>query len=149
MAYDMYTRHNPAAFGVADDTHFCANIWKMKNLRRVLDAAGALDWSCKPGEWREGQPDEFRRSPDPKKVPGYKFCSNDGWWVQPEECLVLAVALEGVTEQQVLEADRTPQQKIWDSDLLEETSIAQMVADAQKFGEFCRRAAALGGFEVC
>lgn len=33
------------------------------------------------------------RSPNPARVPTAKFCSNDGWLVTPDECLVLARGL--------------------------------------------------------
>jgi hypothetical protein len=34
-----------------------------------------------------------RRSKTAGKVPAFKFTSNDGWWVQPEECRVVSTAL--------------------------------------------------------
>ena len=33
------------------------------------------------------------RSPLPNLVPSYKFCSNDGWLVVPEECVIISSGL--------------------------------------------------------
>lgn len=33
-------------------------------------------------------------SPQPGRVPGYKFATNDGWLVTPEECGLIAAAVE-------------------------------------------------------
>lgn len=63
-------------------------------------------------------------SPDPSKVPAHKFCSNDGWLVNPAQCLVLAEKLE-----KVLTPDH---EDAW----------------ALSFAAGCREAAPRGGFRV-
>jgi len=34
------------------------------------------------------------QSSDPRRVPLFKFCSNDDWWVSPRECAAIAKALD-------------------------------------------------------
>lgn len=42
---------------------------------------------------RQRQQGLSRRSRKQGKVPAFKFCSNDGWHVTPEECLIVASGL--------------------------------------------------------
>jgi hypothetical protein len=49
--------------------------------------------------WRDAL-ERWRRTPstEPGRVPAFKFCTNDGWIVTPEECTIIANGLEaGVT----------------------------------------------------
>ena len=70
----------------------CLSIGQMAFVRQVLDAAGVLDHEVEMPEikadWNEA------RSPHPRRIPAFKLQSNDWWFVEPEECHVLADALE-------------------------------------------------------
>lgn len=195
MGYDMYMRDT--GFEGGDDAYFRANIWGMGSLRRVMTAAGVLDWDGARGEFPE-PPEELQarmeegdeeaerawddkllpflgqRSGDPKKVPGFKFCSNDGWWVTPEECELIAAALGGEVSTEALEAeiDRYNEEhvawmreaKLLEGELTPErcralvqqgslqskdaVELSEMVEHAREFADYCRRAAPRGGFRV-
>lgn len=98
MGYDMY--------GARSKNYFRANIWGMGEIRQLLDKAGALSHEDSPrfpddkdfktdesyreacDAIRKGEPPEH-----PQAVPLYKFCSNDGWVVWPNEALFIAQKL--------------------------------------------------------
>lgn len=162
MGYDLYTRDEE----VAEPLYFRANIWAMGNLRSIMEAAGALDWDTEMPSWPDIDPeleerldsedDKVReqaeaeydeltdglretRSEDPGKVPGFKFCSNDGWVILPEECRALAERLKAMPPEQILEAvrgDSKDDEKEWLLDYVKE------------YAEFCAEAAERNGFAV-
>jgi hypothetical protein len=87
----------------ADTNYYRLNIWGMSTMRRIMDDAGLLEWSD-AGEWPdvdEEDPDaaakvrewKSRGAGDDQQVPAYKFGSNDGWIVTPDECRVIAAKL--------------------------------------------------------
>jgi hypothetical protein len=61
-----------------------------KKLQRRIrpDEAPTLERFLK--RWRAAT---GRRSKAPGKVPAFKFTSNDGWWVRPEECRLVSTEL--------------------------------------------------------
>lgn len=68
------------------------NIWGMRACRDAMTEGGVLDHETPlphhAEAWNEVQ--LATRSADPNKVPAFKFCSNDGWIVTPEECHLIA-----------------------------------------------------------
>jgi len=113
MGYDMYT--------VVGEEYFCTNIWGMDSLRNLMGHADVLGWEgegtkwpnsdkAKEVDWDENHPnviehekacDVVRKAQceDRGKVPGHKFCSNDGWIVTPRECLLIAAGVEKFLEE--------------------------------------------------
>lgn len=106
MGYDMQWEKDGS-----DEGYFRANIWGMGTLRYTMYLAGVLDeeaempqWPERPKDLKEERDDDPRaielekqrdatratRSTDPGKVPIFKFGSNDGWIVTPEESRLIA-----------------------------------------------------------
>lgn len=150
MGYDMYAVRANKLHG--DGTYHRANIWGMGMLRSVMSAANVLDWNAQHEPWgsfkeddRKGQKQNARvrafRSKDKNLVPGDKFCSNDGWIITPEECLLIANGLDRLL--------RNPK-RITYTVYLDGTKILTKEEReyVQKFSNFCRRSALLGGFKV-
>lgn len=99
MGYDMQWEKDDS-----DDGYHRANISGMGFLRWAMDEAGVLDWDAEQPPWPEDNEDEAAheeavkpvlsfRSKDPGKVPGEKFCSNDGWYVVPEESRTISTGM--------------------------------------------------------
>jgi hypothetical protein len=94
VGYDMYIEGalEVGAKGLSNDDepgYFRLNIFGMSRYRDYMDELGMLDWqtSAPDGEGYE----DFALD-EPTGIPGYKFCSNDGWLVTPAEIRV-ALAL--------------------------------------------------------
>ena len=79
---------------------FRLNIFGMGRYREYMELAGMLDNEWAGPEYHEGdqagwdeavmtQPREV-----PDGIPTYKFCSNDGWLVTPEEIRSALAAME-------------------------------------------------------
>jgi hypothetical protein len=80
------------------------------------------------------------RSPLPGKVPAYKFDGNDGWHVVPEECALIAVALEHLLAD--LPGDLA-ERVDWDDS---EDALIEWIED---WMDYNRVAASHGGYRVC
>jgi len=141
MGYDMYT--------LKGEDYFRANIWGMQILRAVMEDAGILDWEASHAEWpkhdcpkgatdkevtaydkmyeKKCLPLRRSRSSQPDMVPGFKFSSNDGWIVVPEECDII-------------------QRKM--SEFLEEGYNGENLEFIQEFVVYCKGAVSKGGFKV-
>ena len=96
MGYDFYRRDNlrePRSY--SGDGCFRAANDTFALIYGVMSAFGILD-EVMQGPEPKGASEETRalRSADPALVPAYKFLSNDGWIVTPEECDIVASALE-------------------------------------------------------
>lgn len=128
-----------------DGNYFRANIWAMSVLRDVLSKYALLTERGHPS-WPRGDEDttavRAQRAPTDTAVGAWKFCSNDGWIVTPDECLILSQGIdEALNEadfERVLAAalsGRDDKADQWE----------QYIA---RFGEFCWSAAMRGGFEV-
>jgi len=70
MGYDLEAVSPDAG---ENTRHLCLNMWAMAELRHLLYTMGV---------WESGRVDE------------YKFTSNNGWHVTPEECRFLADACD-------------------------------------------------------
>ena len=79
------------------------------------------------------------RSPVPGKVPGYKFGSNEGWLVTPEECSLIAAALERLLADL---PDDLAEQIGW------EDSVDALIEWIEDWMDYNRVAAAHGGYTV-
>ncbi len=100
---------------------FRANISAMPVLRDAMTASGVMDWeweaqwpapsSLAPGDpdspeyeaWAEAvfalhEPVRAARASNAGLVPAAKFCSNERWLVHPEECIIIARALDRLLE---------------------------------------------------
>lgn len=159
MGYDMHTVAEDHNWD--DDSYFRANIWGMQMLRGAMKAANVLDTDYDDPEWpevkqEEGESEEMWdarreemcapirafRSEKKGLVPIGKFCSNDGWHIVPEECLIIADALDKLL---------TSDQEIFYRDSWEERTISLSEHDKQfvkEFANYCRRASSKKGFRV-
>lgn len=157
MGYDMtmLDDHN------SDEGYFRANIWGMQILRGAMKAAGVMDVNHDDIKWpevnqEEGESDDDYyarsdvacadtrafRSTNPELVPIGKFCSNDGWHVVPEECLLIANGLDKVL---------ATGEEIFYRDTWENRTVGLGDSDREyvkKFADYCRRAADKNGFSV-
>jgi hypothetical protein len=155
MGYDMYVKDPPPSPDEADeeaiarwndDNYFRLNIWGMSEMRRLM--TDALDWEMKPPEWpdtrflegTEEEQDErakallapVRAITSPTgNVPLFKFSSNDGWLITPNECRRIADVL-------------TNELKHWNM-LGSNQSWKDVVKDFINFNTY---AAAHGGYEI-
>lgn len=147
MGYDLST--------INSDEDFRANIWGMQILRGAMKAAGCLEWDTNPewpkGPWNEETNPSFEAvkkvsSPQPGKVPGIKFCSNDGWIVTEKECGTLADALLKLLDE---EEEIFYQKYSFEKGGYERQIISYSERQfVQEFAEYCRKAAGDGGFTV-
>lgn len=150
MGYDMYICETPAAlknlkvaadrekwtrgqphpahdayWKAQEEYYFRLNISGMGLMRGWIEPI--IDWDAENTPWPEDGTEEEAEaiiSEETAKegmVPGYKFCTNDGWLVTPKECTVIADYL-----------DENPHEYEY----------------MQKFGAFCKKAAECGGFKV-
>jgi len=96
------------------------------------------------------------RSSDPNKVPGFKFCSNDAWHVLPDECKAIATAFKGIDADEIVQAQERMAEALPNlskvavvfTDGRKGDEVRELVEYAQKFGDYCARAAEHGGFKV-
>lgn len=153
MGYDLFSQQMNKATGEAEYYRF--NIWSMARVREVLCVLGVLDEEFPFPELPESYPltdeaeDYLRELDDLRamhagngKVPYYKFCSNDGWIVTPEECEALSKAILSAGKEKIksiLERYVEPDAR----DSLDE--FAEYIVE---FGKYCERCASLGGFAV-
>ncbi len=141
--------------GDEDKDYFRANIWGMQKLRAAMEEVGVLDWDADYGEFPSYDPPEdadeeaeeaydkehekrcepikSQGSSKPDMVPGFKFCSNDGWIVTPDECLIIAKKL----------LSRSTDNEKTCEDVIEENREFE-----REFAEYCQHAASQGGFSV-
>lgn len=132
MGYDMYAADNAGDDRVRDDGYFRLNIWGMSKMVNIMEDLSMIDWEIKAPDWPDypnGMTDEeyerstlpmrSMRSHDPLRIPAFKFGSNDGWLVTPEECYMIAHRLRSVPNE-----------------------------TAREFAGFCSRCVKRGGFVV-
>jgi hypothetical protein len=106
MGYDMQAVNDQTDAG-----YFRLNIWGMGQMLKIMDSVELVDWETSAPDWPDypaGMSDEAyealsrplraRISPNPLKVPAYKFGSNDGWIVTPAECYLIAQRLRPIQE---------------------------------------------------
>lgn len=155
MGYDMYVA---SSSGNEDKDYFRANIWGMGLLRGAMKAGNVMDLDHCNVVWPDidqntnESDDDYQarldeayeplrafRSEDHKLVPIGKFCSNDGWIIVPEECILIADALDKVTSfhykpfmgaEEFIDIDN------------------ENMPFVKEFAEFCRHAAKHDGFKV-
>lgn len=159
-----------AAEKLHDERYFRLNIWGMGNLRSLMSPVLDCDkdhseWPDAPegdehfdgddqplteaGRAYEAASDAVRRerSPDPAKVPVFKFGSNDAWVVTPDECRIMIAHAQKLIDnlrhgswveflRAVPEEDRDAAQRNW-------------LGILREFVTFAQRGAAEGGFDVC
>jgi hypothetical protein len=150
MGYDMRNSHPDGEI-----SYFQANIRSMRMLREVLEEAGVLDVSIEhPPFVKVSEEEQDRdenawdvanaavisfRSTDPTKVHVDKFCSNDGWHVVPEECILIGTKL-----QELLDSKREVMCSVgWSNE--EHPMNRDFV---QEFATYCLFSAKYGGFKV-
>ena len=80
------------------------------------------------------------RSPLPDKVPAYKYDANEGMHVVPEECALIADALEKLLEDP---PEDLAEQCDWEGD---EDTFLELIED---WKDYNRVAASHGGYRVC
>jgi hypothetical protein len=155
MGYDMTTL---SSSGDEDKDYFRANIWGMGILRGAMKAGNVMDLDHDNPEWpdleqseneTEGdyqarcdeahEPIRSFRSTNPKLVPIGKFCSNDGWVIVPEECNLIADALDKVNSFHY--------KPFMGNEEFIEAGSENMIY-VKEFAEYCRHAAKHGGFNV-
>ena len=166
-----------------DGSYFRLNIWGMSVMRNIMFKAGVLDTEFNYAEW-PNRPDDNEYDDDGEpitatakaadaaadaikashagngRVPAFKFGSNDGWLVTPEECLTLAAALRRVTDGSP-ESDKALSEAIEAEDAYTRTMFEQEVPELDEarmqswrnttldFADYAERAATNGeGFEV-
>lgn len=157
MGYDMTMVEDRDS----DEGYFRANIWGMQMLRGAMKAANVLDLEHDDVEWpkseqkegeTEGDYDARRetelapvrsfRSTNSTLVPIGKFCSNDGWHIVPQECLLIADGLDKLA---------TSGEEVFYRDTWEQRTVSLSPSDmkfVKEFAEYCRRASKKGGFSV-
>lgn len=164
MGYDLFSvRINPET---GDAEYYRFNMWAMGRVCQVLSALGVLDeevdfpkWPERPGDEHfdeDGTPlteeaeDYLREIEDIRamhprngKVPYYKFYTNDGWIVTPEECEALSKAILGAGKEKI----KSILERYVDTDGAE--SLDEFAESIVEFGRYCERCASLGGFSVC
>lgn len=121
MAYYMQAEKDDSESG-----YFRLNIWDMAEMRAIMLKENLLDFQPY-GDWPENNPAELeaflaKRSLNPLQVPAYKFASNDGWLITPEECYLLAHRLRPLAQ--------------------------EMNGTVGRFADYVARCVNLGGFRV-
>ena len=134
MGYDMYgyAADSLAGSGDVDPLYFRLNIFGMSLMRQTLVELHVIDLDTPHPEFPplpdDVQGDDIWTSDHPlaaahrealkallstrgcdDKVPVWKFESNDGWVVTPEECGQIARALRDITHEQITRAVRQDQ----------------------------------------
>lgn len=97
MGYDMIMVETP---GDGFDGYLRLNIWGMGNAREIMTDFGMITWEHQARSWnsaRNVDPTNHDHGEGP--IPGYKFCSNDGWHVTERECSEAIEAWESFDEQ--------------------------------------------------
>lgn len=96
MGFDLYRRDNlrePRSY--SEEAYFRSTSKAWGVIYEVMLAVGILDVSMDaPDPSDTSEESRAARSVEPEAVPAYKLSSNDHWLVTPEECLVIAGALE-------------------------------------------------------
>lgn len=168
----------------AEDGYWRENVWGMSYLRDQLDRLGLL-WDGPSPEWPDvsgwdwdNLTDEqeqqqrahlaFRGDCPEGKVPVWKYCSNDGWVVTPQECLwiadtinaFLSLGSKGEVGQLVAASviDARERWAKWDREMgrqvttdttLGEGELEASIENLRGFGHFNAMAAKQGGYTVC
>lgn len=161
MGYDLVslTMHPSSS----ENLYYCFSNISMANVLHVLNELGVIDnsfpqpaWPEFPGESHfddKGEPltdaarvyltqreEVLRAHRRNGRVPFYKFCSNDGWLVTPEECLAIADAVK--------QAGREKLEAIAQAIYPDPEDRKRFVERLVGFGQFCEDCARLGGFHV-
>jgi hypothetical protein len=103
MGYDLFRRDNrvePRSFSPPKCFRFDA--YGMAFLRWVLALVGVTSAPFVP---RTSEDDGSRAS---TLVSFHKLCTNEGWWVTPQECAALASALDALVAQTNARIQPTP-----------------------------------------
>ena len=118
-----------------------------KQLGRYLDDEEALRKRLEPGEVAafeafERATERVQRTPSPLpgKVPDFKFRTNDGWWVTPEECRTIDLALRRAIAQRF-----GPVYEAFEADGGTREDALEFL---QLWAGYNRMAAACGGYRV-
>jgi hypothetical protein len=164
MGYDMSIRAYAGPDSVSTRQngdcadYFRLNIWGMGTMRGIMERAGVLSYESHPsfpdypghehfdaddapkdavgGAYREACTAVIESVASDGRVPAYKFGSNDGWLVNPDECRVIAKGLRDLVECDEVHGDEDDGSWKWSEEALD-------------FADFCERAAEHGeGFEV-
>lgn len=97
MGYDMYLEQRiapkaPRVEDAPDENYFRLNIWGMARFGGAMSALGMIDENAIPRVDFPQNDDPAalerclaQREATPAGLPAYKFSSNDGWLVLPEE----------------------------------------------------------------
>jgi hypothetical protein len=154
MGYDMYAvkiTRKGGAKKFDEPNYFRANSWGMGILRGAMKAAKVLDLNHKDPKWIEPENEKdwdkvnkdvvAFRSKNKNKVPIGKFCSNDGWHLVEEECILLADAIE-----KLLKSGKDIPYQDWFDGLVTLTDDHKKYV--QEFANFCRHCGTHGGFKV-
>jgi hypothetical protein len=159
--------------------YFRLNIWGMATMRAIMARSGVMlsadcVWPEHPGDehfdddgepltpkgraFRDAVEAVLRQSPEQGKVPFFKFGSNDGWVITPEECRALAAGLRAVVNGDTGEAlsESIEQEKAFLRHVLDDAiptvdrdEIEFWRRETLDFADFCERSAEHGeGFAV-
>ncbi len=137
MGYDFFRRDNlrePRSF--AENAYFRITTSAYVLVYETMSALGILDpFVDAPDPQDASEEARAVRSPYPEAVPAFKFGSNDAWIVTPDECTIVATALERVVGDTKAHLQPSPDEQMG-LNLLE------------RFARFNRTAAAHGGYVV-
>jgi hypothetical protein len=125
-----------------------------------MKAANILDLHHKDPQWEEVTEEEEEadadifdkknahvkafRSEDKNLVPIGKFCSNDGWHIVPEECLIIADGIDKLIESKQLITYIDG----WDNSTHTIDPTSEDMPYIKEFSEYCRKASKADGFVV-
>lgn len=141
-------------------SYFCINIWGMATMRAIMALCGVLDTEATHPPFPDAdlnsleeeeayalkvEPILRTRSPKEGQVPAFKFSSNDGWIVCPDECRCVAMFLnrKGQASVDQLVGKVTS----WGDPYI--SDIQAWRKNVEDFATFCTRAAEEGdGFRV-
>jgi hypothetical protein len=149
MGYDLYMLNTDG-----DEGYFRANIWSMQIIRRVLGGLDLLSAEEPPKELTGDAMTDWESSG--AGLPFCKLTSNDGWFVTPAECRAVA---EGITKRRT-EVEPLVAAALIDAAAYEaefnKTATRPVTAEMARewseriydFGDYCARAAVIGGFRV-
>jgi hypothetical protein len=91
--------------------------------------------------------DAVRRTPGiDNKPPQWKFGSNDGWVITPEECASIDTALRSLTREDV---EYALGEELDEGAVITEEAVESWLRQCRAFADYCRRCRDLGGFAVC
>jgi hypothetical protein len=149
MGYDLYMANTDG-----DEGYFRANIWSMQIIRRVLGGLDLLTDEEPPKELTGDEMTDWESSGG--GIPFCKLTSNDGWFVTPAECRVVADGIAAKRNQvEPLVAAALVDQAAYEAEFNKTAPRAitnEMAREWSEriydFGDYCARAATAGGFRV-